>query len=250
LLNLSFTNSFKWKALVIDPNTTMQSLYLSYLACLAFLVSIVAGLFNGQPYVGSPEQHAEMDAITKAAQARRAAYAAQYWERVAKEATNITEAIQKHENTTQQTLDDAHKAVNAAISGWEDSYRPYILNPRRTPSKSNSSEARRRRRTAKFPRGTNMTVQDNAVFDAAALLAEVEAAERARSGNLYRNYTIDAPNSPLQQMKSKANANRKRNGGDPFWLEELAPSEHGTAPFAPKGYKVCCQLRAIRPRDK
>ncbi|KAL1904162.1 hypothetical protein Sste5344_010142 [Sporothrix stenoceras] len=226
---------------------------------LAWCCQVVSGaqLFNGQPYIGSAEQHAEIDAITEAARARRVAYAAQL--RANQTAIDLTDAINKNNAVSQPTVAEAHRMVDAAISRWATTYEPYVNSPRRNSyesrhSEKNKNKYRSRQKPAEphYKRSSSsVDSSDSADFaaaaSAAALLAELEAAERARSGTLYRNYTFDAPGSPIQQSKVQfyaATSNMSASGGSgaaaaTYWLEQIAAKEHGVAPFAgDANYKV------------
>ncbi|KAL1905309.1 hypothetical protein Sste5344_008930 [Sporothrix stenoceras] len=206
-----------------------------------------AQLFQGKPYIGSAEQHAEIDAITEAARSRRVEYAARLAETAQAQSTqsNLTAAINKHNNIAQSAVDEAQRLVATAMQHWAAALGHDV--PTIRPS-------------------------------AAALLAELEAAERARNGTLYRTYKFDAPDSPIQQARGKREAEVKEklkkreferrrtrqthhpfvrslnftgsgkgaNGGNSdaapssYWLEQMAAAEHGHATFAPDAahYKV------------
>lgn len=223
---------------------------LLFIALFVHLLALTTGLtlFGGQPYVGSPEQHAELDAITEAVKARRAAYAAAQKNKPSLTSTSIPDAFDKHSSVSSQTLENAHKVVDAAIQRWSSTYQAYVTNPRRnryTSQQHTGVQNQTRRSPVGFgPRLSARDVDEAAVAAAAALLAEVEAAERARSGQLFRDYTsLKRPDPSFEEWRNGGPAGaRKRapaDAGDPFWLEQLAPSEHGKAPFAKaSNYKV------------
>lgn len=228
---------------------------------LAWCCQVASGaqLFNGQPYIGSAEQHAEIDAITEAARARRVAHAAQL--RSNQTAIDLTGAINKNNAVSQSAVAEAHQIVDAAISRWATTYEPYVNSSRRNSyesrhSEKNKNKHRSRQRSAEplYKRsnhsvGASDSADFAAVASAAALLAELEAAERAHKGTLYRNYTFDAPDSTIQQSKVQfyaATSNMSESGGSgaaaaAYWLEQMAAKEHGIAPFAgDANYKVSC----------
>ena len=209
------------------------------------LVALVAGrtLFGGQPYVGSPEQHAELDPITEAVGARRAAYAAAQQRNETLNTANTSSPVDKHRGVSSDTLANAHRLVDDAIQRWSSTYQPYVTSPRRNQYKSQNSGAQNRTRRSSFGLPILSTRDgEEAVATAAALLAEVEAADRARNGQLFRNYTFNQPDPFFEAWRSGPRGKQKRapaDAGDPFWLEQMAPGEHGSAPFAKaSNYKV------------
>ncbi|OIW25393.1 pectin lyase-like protein [Coniochaeta ligniaria NRRL 30616] len=148
----------------------------------SYLLGSAAGrtLFSGRPYVGSAEQHAERDAISEEVAARRAAYAAAF--KTVNTTIDVTEAVNRHSNVSTDALDSANRLVDAAIQRWESTYEPYVTNPRPNLYKSQQAGPGRRKPRSSREGSSRFTARDaaeeDAVLAAAALLAEVDAADR------------------------------------------------------------------------
>ncbi|KAK3368298.1 pectate lyase superfamily protein-domain-containing protein, partial [Podospora didyma] len=201
------------------------------------LSSVVAELFGGQDYVGSAEQLAELERITADAQAKRAQHAADLLKQASEPAISaLSASIDKNNHVTQGSLDRANEIVDAALAQWTSSYQKYILNPRKGSFKAGQGNSTKvKRRSPEVIR--QLTTREEEVLSSAALLAEVEAAEKARNGTLHRDYTSKVPSDLFD--RGTANSTVKRENIKTFWLEQLPAGDHGHAPFAgdPK-YKV------------
>src|SRR3954453_11485051 len=98
-------------------------MFLARWALLWALISCAtAQLFGGADYVGSPEQLAELERITADAQAKRAKYAAELFDKASQPAFSAqTAPANKNAQISQASLDKANLIVDAAISRWTDS---------------------------------------------------------------------------------------------------------------------------------
>jgi len=194
------------------------------LLCNAILT--IASLLGTERVISSPDDIAKFQAI---AQQRIAARP-----QASSDSSNVTPpsnstvAAGIYSNST-TSLAQARVLIAAAIQNVTVSNKARVDNPRGNIYTTKPSTS------SKFRRDTNTTVVTPEVASAAALLAEADAAERAKNGTLHRDY------SEVFALWNKADSSglskRATNNGT-WWLEGI---EHlGTQPFGGNSsYKVC-----------
>lgn len=138
---------------------------------LAFF-NVISALFNGQPYTGSQSQIQELQQIASASRAQIANAL------IAQPASDVTASVNKHQNTSETTIAAARAIVASAIAQQRIVNKARVQNPLRNSYTSRHSSSTKRRAVNVQP----LTLPNDAVTAAAALVAEVDAAAKFKNG--------------------------------------------------------------------
>ncbi|KAH8816524.1 pectate lyase superfamily protein-domain-containing protein [Xylogone sp. PMI_703] len=199
----------------------LMSMHITTLIFLIFLLSVNA-LFNGEKYTGSAAQIAELKKIADANRAKIAKI------QVSHAAPNLTASITKHDNTPPAAIAEARAVVASAIAEMRATNKARVENPLRNTYVSRHSSSSKRRTAIPSP----LTRPNTTVAAAAALVAEVDAAAKAKNGTLYRDYS-----SILALHRGHNSSAPVKRQTTSFWMEGV---DHlGTQPLGgDSSYKV------------
>jgi hypothetical protein len=166
-------------------------------------------LFDGNPYIGSDEQHAEIRSIAQASIAARASTTV-----LPPTSTRVPRSLGRRENTTQADIENARLLVETALKDSASINRARLDAPARNiyVSKSSAGSTFQTRDVAELPLITTKLAA------AAALVAELDAAALAKNGSLHRDY------SEFDTLRNRSGQNgkiQKRQSSSSFWMEEI-----------------------------